>query len=69
MAVRGRLNVFTGWTYLIPEYRSDMLRTKIRPHIQMSQTRSPGASEMPLVYLLPYEHQVLWDLGVNLEEL
>lgn len=46
MAVRGRLNVFSGWTYLIPEHRSDMLRTKIRPHMPMSQTRSPGASEM-----------------------
>lgn len=46
MAVRGRLNVFTGWTYPIPEHRSDMPRTKIRPHMQTSQTRSPGASEM-----------------------
>lgn len=47
MVVRGRLNVFTGGTYLIPEYRSDIVWTKMRPHIQMSQTESPGASEVP----------------------
>lgn len=61
MAVRDRFNVFTGWTYLIPEHRSDMLRTKMRPHMLMSQTRHPGASVMPPcpVYLFPYEHHGL----------
>lgn len=61
------VNVFTGWTYLIPEHRSDMLSTKIRPH--MSETEGPGASEMPLVPCLPVPVGTLGAVGfgVNLE--
>lgn len=49
-------NVFAGWTHLIPEHRSDMLGTKMGPHMQTPQTRSPGASKKPLVpvYLFKY---------------
>lgn len=44
-AVGGRPNVFAGRTHLIPEHRSDTLGTKMGPHRQTSQTRSPGASK------------------------
>lgn len=36
----GRPKVFTGWTHLIPEHRSDTLRTITRPHMWTSATRS-----------------------------